>query len=107
VLDEWLSERGHATWTFVTACNPGSRPLAQDENAARQAQLKQTVATMGYVSVPATGVPGDANWDPEPSLFIPGIALAEAAGLGARFGQNAILWGTPGGSAQLLYLCRD
>ena len=44
----------------------------------------------------------DLNWEPEQSLLALGVGKAQAIELGRRFGQNAVVWGTAGGLAELL-----
>ena len=46
----------------------------------------------GYTLMQATAFDPSGGWPPEPSLFIPGIAQADAMTLASEFGQLAILW---------------
>jgi hypothetical protein len=101
-LDRLLAARGVASWAYVTAHNPGSQPAPASENEARMGDLRAEVAQKGYGFHEGTGV-GEA-WSPEPSLLILGMTEAEAAALGRRFGQLAVVVGDRGGPARLLWL---
>ena len=102
-LDELLTRYGKRHWAFVTACNPGSVPLSADENRGRAEELTRVVSEAGYPFRTGRGV-GDGDWLPEESLLVLGIAAEDAAALGRRFGQNAILLGEAGGPARLVWL---
>ncbi len=103
-LDDLLEQHGTRCWAFVTACNPASRPLTGEENQSRQDVLEHTVREAGYRYVLGSGCDDGGHWPAEPSLLILGIALEDAAALGRRFGQNAIVLGESGGPARLLWL---
>ncbi|NLO80373.1 MAG: DUF3293 domain-containing protein [Xanthomonadaceae bacterium] len=93
---------GQASWVYVTACNPRSRLLPPEENAARMAALERVLQAQGWRYFPGTGCGDDLNWPPEPSLLVPGVDRAQAVSLGRRFEQNAVVYGELGGPAQLL-----
>jgi hypothetical protein len=101
-LDRLLAARGLSTWAYVTAYNPGSVPAPDAENEARQRELRAAVARAGQPFYEGAGV--GESWPPEPSLLVLGIGEAEAAALGRRFGQRAVVVGDLGGPARLLWL---
>jgi hypothetical protein len=105
-LDALLNERGMSTWAYVTASNPGSRRLSDEDNSARQRELEGDVGRLGVRAYPGEGVADDGRWPPEPSLLILGIARGEAIRLGGRYGQVAIVCGELGRPAELV-LCAD
>ena len=47
-LDALLARHGVQAWAFITAWNPGSKPVAATENAARHAQLLNATETGGW-----------------------------------------------------------
>ncbi len=77
---------------FLTACNPFSRSLDAQTNAARQAALAQTLTGRGLAFLPGVGRHPSNGWPGEDSFLVFGLALEEAKGLGARLEQNAIVW---------------
>lgn len=84
---------------FVTASNPGSVPLPDDENARRYAALLSAVAGRPHFTGEGVGDAGD--WPPEASVLVLGVTEAEAAALSRRFGQAAWVWYRVGGLAEL------
>lgn len=103
-LDRLLAEMGEADWAYVTACNPGSVRLADDENARRTAELEALVRAGGWRFFRGHGVGRDGGWPPEPSLLILGMVETEEIDLGRRFGQNAVVAGRVGQVARLVWV---
>lgn len=100
-LKELLAERGTSAWAYLTACNPNSQPLSDEENEVRQAEFIERLIADGYTYLRGYGT-GD-DWDPEPSLLVLAIGRDAAVGLGREFGQNAILWGESDGVPELVW----
>jgi hypothetical protein len=103
-LDDLLVRHGSRCWAFVTAHNPGSTLLSADENRGRTAELERLVAAAGYPTYPGEAVADDGAWPTEPSLLIVGLSADDAAALARHFGQHAILAGTIGAAAQLVWI---
>jgi hypothetical protein len=99
-LDDMLKGR---TWTFITAWNPRSEPQLESVNTSRQEQLVQDLKDMGRSFLPGLGKARDGHWE-EDSLLAVDISREDAKGLGMKYGQNAIVYGEPGGTAQLIML---
>lgn len=74
-------------WALMTAENPDAQQLPPEENAARMAELKQTLSAMGLKFTEVRGKYGNE----ENSLAIEGISEDQARSLGARFGQDSVL----------------
>ena len=91
-------------WAFITACNPRSVLLSDEENARRMADLETAVRQGGWRYFHGQGVGKDHKWPPEPSLLIVGIKEPESVELAKAFGQNAIVAGRPGEPARLVWL---
>ena len=100
-LDRLLADHGMRDWAFVSACNPGSKPLPDALNGRRHEELVRTVRSLGRPFFAGDGVPDDGRWKAEHSLLILGIAEEPAARLGGTFGQNAVVVGTLGGVPRL------
>ena len=101
-LDDLLHGHNAITWAFITASNPASLVLSPEENARRHQELLLQVDR--YPHWEGIGVGEDPAWEPEQSLLIVGIPRDEAAALGRRFGQNAIVTGVVGHSAEMIIL---
>ncbi|MFB1480410.1 DUF3293 domain-containing protein [Corallococcus sp. RDP092CA] len=104
-LDAALSAHGFSTWAFVTAWNPHAHPRPPRANARLQQRLLALLGGRGHVAVSAVGVAEDRRWFEE-SLFVPGLSRDEALRIGRLFDQEAVLWGTVGGGAELV-MCRE
>jgi len=102
-LDRWLRARACRQWAFVTASNPGSRPLPDWRNAARGRGLARAIAAAGFRVLPARGEPEQGGWRAEASLLVLGMPAARAVRLGRQFRQIAIVAGRRGGVAQLCW----
>lgn len=99
-LDELLARRDLVEWAYLTAHNPGSVALSPGENRARQSELLGRVA--GYPLLLGEAVGDDGTWR-EASVLVLGIRREDALRLARAFGQNAILCGTRGGVAELVW----
>ena len=104
-LDELLTGQGVSTWAYVTAFNPASNLLSEQDNIERQRQLGRLVSSQGYLSYSGEGIAENSRWPPEASLLILGIQRADAVQLAQKFGQLAIVCGAVGHAAELV-LCR-
>lgn len=104
-LDALLRELGLETWVIVSAFNPFSKGLSPEENEKRHAGLLAEVVRHGWPFRQASGEPApEDGWRPEKSLFVAGVGREKAAALGAKFGQNAVVFGRAGEAAELLWL---
>lgn len=103
-LDRLLAAEDVRDWAYVTACNPQSRPLSDEENEGRMQALDQRMSERGFRCYRGRGVGSGGDWPAEASRLVLGIAEAEARGLGAEFGQNAIVVGKAGEAARVVWL---
>ncbi|WP_375742165.1 DUF3293 domain-containing protein [Corallococcus interemptor] len=103
-LDAALAAHGFTTWAFLTAWNPRAHARPPRTNARLQQRLLVLLEARGHPSVSAVGVAEDRRWSEE-SLFVPGLSREEAVRMGRLFDQEAVLWGTVGGAAELV-MCR-
>ena len=99
-----VCDRVEGEWAFVTACNPGSVRLPDEENGRRMTELESEVRKRGWTYYRGQGVGRDGRWPPEPSFLIVGIQWAAAVELGKRFGQNAVVVGRVGEPARLVWI---
>jgi hypothetical protein len=101
-LDALLTRHGATRWAFITAWNPGSRPLSKSENGRRHAELRAAVHDAGLEALDGEGVGEDASWPSEQSLLILNISRGKAISLGRRFDQLAIVVGRRGEASTLV-----
>jgi hypothetical protein len=102
-LDSWLATLAAASWAFVTACNPRSEIQIDERNEQAMAEFRAELQAGSYAFAPGYGQGDDLTWPPEPSFLILGIVREEATALAERYGQNAYVYGEPGGSAELVW----
>ena len=101
-LDEMLHDHQCDAWSYITASNPASELLNDDENISRNRELESLLHTQGCLFYRGEGVGGDPDWPAEASFLILGISREDAMNLGRQFGQNAIVCGVLGQAAELV-----
>ena len=87
----------------ITAWNPFSEALTEEENHARNLELRRTLSELGTSVRPAIGASPSGDWSEE-SFLIEGTEEGTAIDLGHRFGQHAVFEVT---SAELRVLACD
>lgn len=103
-LDAWLEEQGFSCWSLLTAWNPGSCLLPEEENRSRQARMEQELRARGFQPFPGENHASNGDWPPEASLLVPGMGRDEARQVALDFAQNAFLAGASRGVAELLWI---
>ena len=101
-IDDIIIKHNSNAWAFITAYNPYSRVLTEEENKVLHNKLKEL--TEKYVTFEGHGVGQDPTWEPELSLFIIGISKGDASEIGKEFEQNAIVYGEVNNPPELLIL---
>lgn len=102
MLDVLLNQYHQQDWSFITACNPRSEPLSDEENNLRHEQLKTSLGLYTYFE--GEGAGENPPWKPERSLLVIGISRIKAIETGNQFEQNAIVAGRIYLPAELLIL---
>ena len=82
--------RGVESSAFITAWNPGSRPLGKEENQARNEALARDAFAAGFQLLRGEGHSPDRDWCEE-SYLVLGIGRREALALARKHGQVAFL----------------
>jgi hypothetical protein len=103
-LQNYLAANGFTRWAFITACNPGSVLLDDEQNAARHELLRQTLMQKNYLYFEGYGQGKTGDWPPETSFFVLEIDRETAKQMGKKFGQLAIVFGEWNAVAELLSL---
>ena len=70
---------------FLTACNPFSRSLSDDENIALQAALAAALWSLGLPFFDGLGQHPSNGWHGEASFLTLGVTQDQACDLGTRF----------------------
>lgn len=103
-LDVLLNQSRFSSAAFITACNPFSEQMSNEENDRRQESLRTDLETLGLPVIEGNGIHPAGEWPGEPSFLVPGIDRDVAIDLGRRYQQNAIVWCEAGGVAELVFL---
>jgi len=80
------------TAAFITAFNPYSQELSNQENKDRNHKLEKLIQSLHFDYIHGEGKCGDGDWDGEKSFLILGISEEQASEIGKEFEQNAIVW---------------
>ena len=79
-------------FAIVTAHNPRSEKLADEENERRHKELERVLLERGATFGPSVGESPDGAWREE-GVIVYDISLEGALELGRRFEQHAVLYG--------------
>jgi hypothetical protein len=102
-LNVFLFDNNSFVWAFVSASNPYSAILPEDENELRHKDLMEEVKAMKYRFCQGKGIPSDESWKAEKSLLILDITKKEAIKLGKKYNQNAIVAGRINQAPELIF----
>ncbi len=103
-LDRLLEAAGAQCWAYVTAVNPASIRLDDQDNARRMKRLDAELARRRWRWRPGESLDPLGQWPPEPSRLLLDVALEDARDLARRFGQSAFVAGTRGEPARLYWV---
>ena len=78
--------------SIITAYNPFSKIMTEEQNLSAQLQLKKMIEDSNLSYLDAIGQDIKKEWLGEPSFFIENISKENAIKLGKKFNQNAIVW---------------
>jgi hypothetical protein len=104
LIDGLLASKKAASGSFITAWNPFSKSPSAGINDHRNRELKHYMNTRGFAFVAGEGRGETGAWPPEPSIFAFGLSRSQAASIGRRFRQNAIVHVPMGRPAELVML---
>ena len=89
---------------FLTAWNPGSRTMPDEDNELAQARLRSTLEQRGLAFLEGLGVDPTGQWAGEESYLVLGIGREAACELGREFRQHGIVWSGADAVPHLLML---
>ena len=99
--------KGASCAAFITACNPFSRMLSNEDNAKRQAELAAELKRRSLSFFAGVGQHPSGNWPGEHSFLVLGLALEAARSLGKAYEQNAVIWCGPDAVPRLVLLATN
>ena len=89
---------------FITAFNPASIELSNQENIERNQQFEKKIKILHLDYLHGEGKCNESDSSGEQSFLVFGIDQTEAIRLGKEFGQNAIVWIPENSIPELLLL---
>ena len=92
--DLQAAHRRHQTdcSAFITACNPFSHSLSDEDNADRQRRLAANLRQSERVFFEGIGQHPVNDWKGEESFLVFGLSLDDARALCTQFEQNGFVW---------------
>lgn len=89
---------------FITAWNPLSNPLSNQENQLRNNDLENELNLRSLKFINGFGQDPLGQWAGEDSFLVLGISLEASKKLGTQFEQNAIVWSDKDAIPKLIML---
>lgn len=102
--DALLKSHKVQTAAIITACNPYSQLLSDDENLKRNNELERELRKLSSLIIHAKGQDKAGEWPSEPSYFVLGVDQVDIAAIAIKYQQNAIVWYEQGQAARLILL---
>lgn len=102
-LDEFLRQLGVDCWAVISAANPRSQLLSDDENQRRQEELGRILQQAGCVCFSGENHSRSGDWPVERTWLVPGLDEQAATALAERFGQHGLAGGRRGFAAGLIF----
>ena len=91
-LGALLKEYKISTAAFITAFNPHSNVLSDQDNIDAQNSLIKDIKALGLHTIKGFGQDVDEQWPREDSVLILGITESQAETLADRYSQNGFIW---------------
>ena len=91
-LKKLLKEQKVTTAAFITAFNPYSEVMSDDENQAAQQSLLVDIQNLGLSAIEGYGQDVSREWPREVSALALGITESQAESLADKYGQNGYVW---------------
>jgi len=92
-LNNYLEKENITKWAFISAENPYSIALTEEENSKRNNRLEAILKKNSNIYCSGIGVPIDEKWQPEKSYLIFNLSIEQANEIAESFQQNAYVYG--------------
>lgn len=89
--EAWLSDLQMKQWVVITAFNPGSQTLPEEENLRRHEKLRAQLNAQGIPFLPGRNLDPGGEWPPELSCILLDTPLDIAQTLARQYGQLAMV----------------
>jgi uncharacterized membrane protein len=101
-LDGYLIKGDFKTWALITAFNPKSVVMSDEENKANNLNLKKDLSSYFFLNS-KSGSKND-NWSKEFGFIAFNIPKSIAISLASKYKQNAILYGETKKKSELVFI---
>jgi len=91
-LGDLMMQSDASSAAFLTAYNPQSQTVPDQQNQQAQAVLHATLAKLSLLCLAGSAIDTVGHWPAEPSQLVLGISRAQALALLAQFKQNACVF---------------
>jgi len=91
-LDRLHQKLGVNTSLYITAWNPFSDQLTDEENNAKQQMLVSDIIDLGFDMITGRGIAQSGEWPPEESIVVLGCDESTAITLSQKYRQNAVVF---------------
>lgn len=91
-LDRQYQKLGVNTLLYITAWNPFSDQLTDEENKAKQQMLVADITDLGFDIITSRSIAQSGDWPPEESIVVLGCHESTAITLSQKYRQNAVVF---------------
>lgn len=102
LVHDLVHDEGCQSWCFITASNPGSAILSEQENSRRNSDLYSLLDNLGFPNIPAYSE--GENWPVEKGCLVFCIDLEDALRLTRLYNQSAVLFARKGDPAKIVFV---
>jgi hypothetical protein len=91
-LDQLHQKFGVSTSLYITAWNPFSDLLTDEENNAKQQMLVSDITDFGFDMITGRGIAQSGDWPSEESIIVLGCDEGTAITLSQKYQQNVVVF---------------
>ncbi len=106
-IDNLLKKVNKKSWAFLSAYNPYSILVPEEQNFSNQKKLKKILEDENYFFYEGIGTSKDNSFPEEQNFLILGISLERTIELGLEFEQTAFIYAEFEFEAKLIFTSED